>query len=77
MPFPTGNSPDCNPIENVLSVVAALIADKQPKNSEELHTAFLVAWKEATTAERLQKLFGSCKKRMEAVISARGAMTRY
>lgn len=72
-----GNSPDANPIENILSHVQALIGEAEPKNAEELVEAFLAAWKEATQPEKLQRLFGSCRNRMERIISARGAMTRY
>jgi hypothetical protein len=66
-----------NPIENVLSDVQARIADKAPKNKNELHTAFVAAWAESTTPTKLTNLFDSCKRRLQAVISARGAPTRY
>jgi hypothetical protein len=72
-----GNSPDCNPVENILSHVEALIAEKEPQNSTELDAAFRAAWQTATAPEKLQHLFGSCKNRLEKVISLRGAMTRY
>jgi hypothetical protein len=61
----------------VFSHVEAMIAEAEPKNAEELDAAFRAAWKKATTSEKLKNLFNSCRTRMEKIISARGAMTRY
>jgi hypothetical protein len=54
-----------------------MIAEAEPKNAEELDAAFRAAWKKATTPDKLQNLFNSCRKRMEKIIAARGAMTKY
>lgn len=74
---PAGYSPDANPVENVLSEVEALIAEAEPKNGEELDSAFRSAWATATTPDKLTSLFNSGRTRMEKIVSARGAMTAY
>lgn len=71
------NSPDCNLVENVIGRVKALVSKARPRNNTELVNAVNEAWAKATTAERLEKLYGSMPDRMATIIKAKGGNTRY
>ncbi len=70
------NSPDLYPIENIWGIVKRKMRNKRPKNSDELKATF----KETLASIPLQqchKLITSMPRRIEAVIKAKGAPTKY
>jgi hypothetical protein len=70
-------SPDTSPQESINAEIQQAIADAEPSNAAELETAFFAAFRAATTQEKLAKLFASMPQRLQAVIDAKGKMTRY
>jgi len=72
------NSPDLNPIENIWSFMKDVIAKKYADVSsvEKLKQIVPRIWEEFTD-HQWDMLIDSMKKRMEAVITARGGSTRF
>jgi hypothetical protein len=70
-------SPDMSAQESVNAEIQQAIAEAEPKDATELEAVFLKAHREATTSEKLTRLFASMPKRLQAVIDAGGKMTRY
>ncbi|KAG3114977.1 hypothetical protein PI124_g5232 [Phytophthora idaei] len=72
------HSPDCNPIENVWSVLAARVSalGRQYRTVGELEAAIMGAW---TSIEQkyLLKLVESIPRRCLAVIKQKGGLTKY
>ncbi|POM78188.1 Putative retroelement [Phytophthora palmivora] len=70
-------SPDCNPIENLWSAMAARVYahGRQYRTVDQLEAAILNAWA-ATEETYLQKLVDSMPRRCLAVIKAKGALTK-
>ncbi|KAG2949137.1 hypothetical protein PC119_g5397 [Phytophthora cactorum] len=70
-------SPDCNPIENAWSVLAARVSalGRQYRNVSELKAAIMSAW---TSIEQkyLHKLVESMPRRCLAVIKQKGGLTK-
>ena len=75
MPWP-GNSPDANPIENVWDYFEANIADIHFPNVDELYEAIKKVWLDIS-GDYIKKLIDSMKRRIQAIIKARGGSTRY
>ncbi len=83
------NSPDLNPIENLWGIVKRKMRNKRPKNADE--ATVKETWghcplsKKATVKEtwasippqQCHKLITSMPRRIEAVIKAKGAPTKY
>ncbi|KAG3013283.1 hypothetical protein PC120_g13382 [Phytophthora cactorum] len=71
-------SPDCNPIENVWSAMAAKVYahGRQYRTVAELEEAVLAAW-DAIVQEYLLKLVESMPRRCLAVIKQKGGLTKY
>ncbi len=70
------NSPDLNPIENLWSIVKRKIRDTRPNNADDLKAAI----KETLASippQQCHKLITSMPCRIEAVIKAKGAPTKY
>ncbi len=70
------NSPDPNPIENQWGIVKRKIRNKRPKNADELKATV----KETCASippQQCHKLITSMPRRIEAVIKAKGAPTKY
>ncbi len=69
----TANSPDLNPIENL---VKRKMRNKRPKNADKLKAAVKETWA-STPPQQCHKLITSMPHRIEAVIKAKGAPTKY
>ena len=69
-------SPDLNPIEHIWSEVERRLRRRRYKNREELKTALVEIW--GTIGEEVtSNLIDSMKRRLEAVIAAKGGPTKY
>ncbi len=70
------NSPDLNPIENLWDIVKRKMRNKRPKNADELKATVKETWASIPT-QQCHKLITSIPCRIELVIKAKGAPTRY
>ncbi len=70
------NSPDLNPIENLLGIVKRKMRNKRPKNANELKATVKETWA-SIPPQQCHKLITSMPRRTEAVIKAKGAPTKY
>ncbi len=70
------NSPDLNPIENLWGIVKRKMRNKRPKNADELKAAVKETWA-SIPPQQCHKLITSMPRRIEAVIKAKGAPTKY
>ncbi len=70
------NSPDLNPIENLWGIVKRKMRNKRPKNADELKAAIKETWA-SIPPQQCHKLITSMPRRIEAVIKAKGAPTKY
>ncbi len=71
-----GNSPDLNPIENLWGIVNRKMRNKSPKNADELKATVKETWA-SVPPQQCHKLITSMLRRIEAVIKAKGAPTKY
>ncbi len=72
----SANSPDLNPIENLCSIVKRKMRNKRPKNADELKATVKETWA-YIPPQQCHKLITSMPRRIEAVIKAKGAPTKY
>ncbi len=70
------NSPDLNPVENLSGIVKKKMRNKRPKNADELNTTVKETWA-SIPPQQCHKLIISITCRIEAVIKAKGASTKY
>ncbi|KAK3557901.1 hypothetical protein QTP86_003300 [Hemibagrus guttatus] len=70
------NSPDLNPIENLQGIVKRKMRNKRPKNADELKATVKETWA-SILPQQCHKLITSMPRRIEAVIKAKGATTKY
>ncbi len=70
------NSPDPNPIENLWGIVKRKKRNKRPKNADELKATVKETWA-SIPPQQCHKLITSMPRRIEAVIKAKGAPTKY
>ncbi len=70
------NSPDLNPIENLWGIVKRKNRNKRPKNADELKVTVKETWA-SIPPQQCHKLITSMPRRIEAVITAKGAPTKY
>lgn len=70
------NSPDLNPIENLWGIAKRKMKDMRPNNAEELKAAIVASWS-SITPQQGHRLIASMPRRIEAVIHAKGAQTKY
>ncbi len=70
------NSPDLNPIENLWGIVKRKMKNKKPKNADELKATVKETWA-SIPPQQCHKLITSMPRRIEAVIKAKGAPTKY
>ncbi len=70
------NSPDLNPIENLWGIVKRKMRKKRPKNADELKATVKETWT-SMTPHQCHKLITATPHRIEAVIKAKGAPTKY
>ncbi|KAK3569607.1 hypothetical protein QTP86_002602 [Hemibagrus guttatus] len=70
------NSPDLNPIENLWGIVKRKMRNKRPKNADELKATVKETWA-SIPPQQCHKLITSMPRRIEAIIKAREAPTKY
>ncbi len=70
------NSPDLNPIENIWGIVKRKMRNESPKNADELKATVKETW-DFIPPQQCHKLITSMPRRIEAVIKAKGAPTKY
>ncbi len=70
------NSPDLNPIENLWGIVKMKVRDTRPNNADDLKAAIKETWA-SIPPQQCHKLITSMPRRIEAVIKAKGAPTKY
>ncbi len=70
------NSPDLNHIENLWGIVKRKMRNKRPKNADELKATVKETWA-SIPPQQCHKLITSMPRRIEAVIKAKGAPTKY
>ncbi len=70
------NSPDLNPIENLSGIVKRKMRDTRPNNVDELKATVKETWA-SIPPQQCHKLITSMPRRIEAVIKAKGAPTKY
>ncbi len=70
------NSPDLNPIENLWGIVKRKMRDTRPNNADELKAIVKETWA-SIPPQQCHKLITSMPRRIEAVIKAKGAPTKY
>ncbi len=70
------NSPDLNPIENLCGIVKRKMIDTRPNNADELKATVKETWA-SIPPQQCHKLITSMPRRIEAVIKAKGAPTKY
>ncbi len=70
------NSPDLNLTENLWSIIKRKMRNKRPKNADELKATVKETWA-PITPQQCHKLITSMPRRIEAVIKAKGAPTKY
>jgi hypothetical protein len=70
------NSPDLNPIEHIWHNIGRKLAEKRPKNKEEMKGLVLTAWN-SITAHEMESLVYSMPRRLAAVIANKGGLTKY
>ncbi len=70
------NSPDLNPIENLWGIVKRKMRNNRPKNADELKATVKETWA-SIPPQQCHKLITSMPRRIEAVIKAKGAPTKY
>ncbi len=70
------NSPDLNPIENLWGIVKRKMRDTRPNNADELKAAIKETWA-SIPPQQCHKLITSMPRRIEAIIKAKGAPTKY
>ncbi len=70
------NSPDLNPIENLWGIVKRKMRDTRPNNADELKATVKETWA-SIPPQQCHKLITSMPRRIEAVIKAKEAPTKY
>ncbi len=70
------NSPDLNPIENLWGIVKRKMRDTTPNNADDLKAPVKETWA-FVPPQQCHKLITSMPRRIEAVIKAKGAPTKY
>jgi transposase len=71
-----GNSPDCNPIENVWRIMKDKISRHRCRTNVALRIAIQEEW-DAITSEEIASLVNSLPERVEAVRAVNGGHTKY
>ncbi len=70
------NSPDLNPIENLWGIVKRKMRDTRPNNVDDLKATVKETWA-SIPPQQCHRLITSMPRRIEAVIKAKGAPTKY
>ncbi len=70
------NSQDLNPIENLWGIVKRKMRDTRPNNADDLKATVKETWA-SIPPQQCHKLITSMPRRIEAVIKAKGDLTKY
>ncbi len=70
------NSPDLNPIDNLWGIIKRKMRDTRPNNADDLKATVKETWA-SIPPQQCHKLITSMPRRIEAVIKAKGAPTKY
>jgi (2Fe-2S) ferredoxin len=76
IPWP-GQSPDCNVIENVWSVLKSKVREHNPKTLNQLKATIHQVWYNEITPEYCKRLINSMPTRLKSVIRVHGYPTKY
>lgn len=76
LPWP-GNSPDCNPIENLWCVLKDHVAKMQPSSLESLRECIKQAWVTKISPEYCRALVHSMPNRLDEIIKKKGYHSKY
>ena len=71
-------SPDLNPVEHIWDMLGRRIQTREPpvQNIRQLEAALHREWQKLSQQD-IQRLTGGMRRRVDAVIQARGGYTRY
>lgn len=72
-----GQSPDINPIENLWNIMKKLVNKCKPTSRIKLIEAVIQSWNHVVSREILENLVESMPRRIDAVICAKGNVTKY
>jgi hypothetical protein len=72
-----GQSPDCNPIENLWMVLKNKVRAHSPRTLAELKTTITNVWNNEITLQYCKSLVCSMPRRLKSVIQNRGFPTKY
>ena len=76
LPWP-GQSPDCNPIENLWSLLKTKVRLQAPRTIEQLREVVSHVWFHEIPLDYCQRLVNSMPYRLKSVIHQKGFPTRY
>jgi transposase len=72
-----GQSPDCNPIENLWSVLKKKVRERHPQTVSDLKNAIIDVWHNEISLEYCQQLVESMPRRLRSVIKNHGFPISY
>lgn len=75
-PWP-GSSPDLNPIENCWAIVKKKVAQHKPTSASHLIDVIKQVWTQEISPEYCTALIDSMPQRLNAVLKAKGGVTKY
>jgi hypothetical protein len=70
-------SPDASLIESTWGDMSRVVHELNPKTQKQLRAAVFKAWTACTTQPKLDALYASMPRRMQAIVDANGGFTRY
>ncbi len=72
------NSPDLSPVENLWALMVTDVNKHNPSTTEDLKRAIMNSWRERTRHnETMENLLGGWRRRLQQVVSAKGATIAY
>jgi hypothetical protein len=70
-------SPDASLLESTWGDMSRVVHELNPKTQKQLRAAVFKAWTACTTQPKLDALYASMPRRMQAIVDANGGFTRY